>query len=271
MSCRKCGNNSCSCNRNYVQIKHIVGQNGTNGWSPIFEFVPYGDNILKKLTGYIGGTGTMPTANVGLYVAENSYTSNIEAALNFKGELGNPGVEGPKGEIGPKGDKGDTGQTGEKGVKGDQGIQGIQGPKGDTGLQGPIGNPGPAGEDGVQGVDGQSAYEIAVSEGFPGSEEDFVEMMLSLHYEEDDLDSSSNPNKIFSVFRMSFLPDPGTYTYRSGDWYLITDGSERNLYIVNPLGMPELFSSRTAVTTIVSTEPPSGVAPDGAEWIMYKD
>ena len=62
----------------------------------------------------------------------------------------------------PRGDVGVTGAQGEQGVQGVQGIQGIQG---ETGLQG------------MQGDIGSSAYQVAVANGFVGTE---VEWLLSL-------------------------------------------------------------------------------------------
>ena len=70
------------------------------------------------------------------------------------------------GARGPKGDKGDTGDTG---PQGDQGIQGIQGVKGDTGDTGPIGATGP---------DGLSAYEVAVADGFSGTESEWLTSLV---------------------------------------------------------------------------------------------
>jgi len=61
-----------------------------------------------------------------------------------------------KGEKGDKGDKGEQGIPGDQGLQGDQGIQGIQG------IQG------------VQGEEGLSAYEVAVSEGYTGSEAEWL-------------------------------------------------------------------------------------------------
>lgn len=83
-----------------------------------------------------------------------------------------------------KGDKGDKGDTGEKGDKGDTGDQGPQGDKGDTGASAyDI-----AVENGFEGTEeewlaslkgdtGDSAYEIAVSVGYEGTEEEWVESL----------------------------------------------------------------------------------------------
>ena len=66
-------------------------------------------------------------------------------------EVGN--VKGPKGDIGEQGPKGDTG---------DKGEPGEQGPKGDKGDTGEVGN------------DGLSAYEIAVKNGYIGTEPEWL-------------------------------------------------------------------------------------------------
>lgn len=50
------------------------------------------------------------------------------------------------------------------------GPQGPQGPQGIQGIQGPKGDKGDPGNDGVIGVDGKSAYELAVENGFVGTE-----------------------------------------------------------------------------------------------------
>lgn len=54
------------------------------------------------------------------------------------------------------------------GPQGPQGEQGIQGPQGDKGEKGDTGPQGPA------GIDGKSAYQIAVDEGFVGSETEWL-------------------------------------------------------------------------------------------------
>jgi len=59
---------------------------------------------------------------------------------------------------------GPQGNPGPQGLKGDTGIQGPAGPTGPTGPQGPIGATGPTGPQGL------SAYEVAVANGFVGTE-----------------------------------------------------------------------------------------------------
>ena len=114
---------------------------------------------------------------------ELGFTGTFEEFLaKFKGE------RGEKGEDGAAGAKGDTG---ERGIPGERGADGLPGAKGERGEQGPIGPTGPKGADGLPGTkgergadgakgdkgdtgergrDGASAYEIAVKNGYIGSE-----------------------------------------------------------------------------------------------------
>ena len=65
--------------------------------------------------------------------------------------------------------KGETGAAGSTGPQGPQGIQGTQGP------QGPQGQQGVAGEN---GADGESAYQIAVDNGFEGTEQEWLASLV---------------------------------------------------------------------------------------------
>ena len=65
-------------------------------------------------------------------------------------------------------------------------LKGEQGPKGDEGPQGPMGPQGPKGErgrdgangqDGLNGVNGLSAYEIALKNGFVGTEKQWIQYL----------------------------------------------------------------------------------------------
>lgn len=64
--------------------------------------------------------------------------------------------------IGPKGDKGDKGDTGIAGANGANGINGTNGVKGDKGDKG---------DDGLNGL---SSYEIAVAQGYIGTESEWL-------------------------------------------------------------------------------------------------
>ena len=88
----------------------------------------------------------------------------VKGDAGAKGEQGERGLQGLQGVAGAKGEKGDPGV---QGAPGKDGAQGLPGAKGDPGAQGIQGLPG---KDGAQGADGKSAYQIAVAQGFAGSE-----------------------------------------------------------------------------------------------------
>lgn len=69
--------------------------------------------------------------------------------------------------VGPKGDTGDQGPQGIQGIPGEAGSEGPQGLQGE---QGPQGIPGQDGADGATGASGLSAYQVAVANGFVGTE-----------------------------------------------------------------------------------------------------
>ena len=117
------------------------------------------------------------------------------------GPQGPQGPTGPQGATGPQGNTGATGATGPTGPQGPQGpqgndgnhgnsayeiavaegfvgtqsewiasVEGVAGPQGDTGPAGPAGPAGPTGPEGPTGPQGDSAYLVAVADGFIGNE-----------------------------------------------------------------------------------------------------
>ena len=84
-----------------------------------------------------------------------------QPARGAQGERGLPGADGAKGDKGEQGERGLTGAKGDKGSDGLDGKDGLPGAKGTDGLPG---------KNGVDGKDGKSAYQIAVEQGFAGSE-----------------------------------------------------------------------------------------------------
>ena len=58
------------------------------------------------------------------------------------------------------------------GAPGPQGLRGLQGVQGDTGLTGPMGPAGPS------GADGKSAYEVAIDNGFIGTEQEWLDSLV---------------------------------------------------------------------------------------------
>ena len=94
---------------------------------------------------------------------------NTGTAQDFLNTLVGP--SGPQGPQGFQGLAGNDGATGPQGPQGPQGIQGVAGPSGASGTAGP------AGDQGINGTNGRSAYEIAVLNGFVGTE---TQWLLSL-------------------------------------------------------------------------------------------
>ena len=87
-----------------------------------------------------------------------------------QGERGLPGERGIQGLQGAQGIQGLPGVKGDTGERGEQGERGLTGAKGDKGSDGLDGKDGLPGAKGVDGKDGKSAYQIAVEQGFAGSE-----------------------------------------------------------------------------------------------------
>ena len=100
----------------------------------------------------------------------------------LKPARGEQGLQGVRGERGLQGERGAQGERGIQGLQGVQGLQGLPGVKGDAGAKGEQGVQGLRGLTGAKGVDGlpgakgadgkdgKSAYQIAVEQGFAGSE-----------------------------------------------------------------------------------------------------
>lgn len=74
--------------------------------------------------------------------------------------------------------RGPAGQQGEPGIQGIQGVQGEPGIQGIQGIQGVQGEPGIQGEQGLPGDDGLSAYQIAVANGFTGTESEWLASLV---------------------------------------------------------------------------------------------
>ena len=83
-------------------------------------------------------------------------------------EKGDPGAAGPPGATGPQGPPGVPGITGPQGPKGETGSQGEQGQQGLQGVQG---------DEGPTGAPGDSAYQVAVNNGFVGDEQAWLDSL----------------------------------------------------------------------------------------------
>ena len=63
----------------------------TGGWTPTVTFEIYNGKRIVKITGYVGGVGTLPdalAANVGKYIGEGKYTTDKNSAIDFGGKNG---------------------------------------------------------------------------------------------------------------------------------------------------------------------------------------
>ena len=115
---------------------------------------------LDGKVGTGGGNGLTP------HIGDNGnwWIGDTDTLKPARGERGLQGVRGERGLQGERGAQGERGLTGAKGDKGSDGLNGKDG------LPGAKGVDGLPGKNGVDGKDGKSAYQIAVAQGFAGSE-----------------------------------------------------------------------------------------------------
>lgn len=120
------------------------------------------------------------------------------------------GVPGPKGDSAYESWLKQPGNAGKPESEFVLSIKGAKGDKGEKGEKGTDGTNGVNGKDGTNGDDGASAYEIAVSGGFVGTEAQWLE---SLHGEKGDTGDKGDPALAFEikgrVTNASELPRPG--------------------------------------------------------------
>lgn len=100
----------------------------------------------KRLVNVANATSDTDAVNLSQLKAVDNKIIALQTQVDGLGNAGGTGTQGPKG------DQGDTGA---------QGVQGIQGPKGDKGD---------TGAQGVKGDNGLSAFDVAVKNGFTGTE-----------------------------------------------------------------------------------------------------
>lgn len=144
--------------------------------------------------------------------ANSSQVIEVEVVgVGPQGPQGVQGIPGPQGDQGPQGIPGAKGDQGDQGPQGVPGVDGVDGVDGDDGrevelqksathvqwryvgdvdwidlvpladLKGDQGVQGPSGADGAPGADGQdgaSAYEVAVAQGFVGTEPEWLASLV---------------------------------------------------------------------------------------------
>ena len=139
-----------------------ISINGTLNNTVIEGNTPSADNILDRITFDISGSVIVARADSSGTISPEAIEKAVSDYLEKNPVTGIKGEKGDPGEPGPKGEKGDPGEPGPKGEKGDPGEPG---PKGDPG------NPGEPGQD------GKSAYDVAVENGFVGTESEWLESL----------------------------------------------------------------------------------------------
>lgn len=126
-------------------------------------------NGPRGLPGANGADGSDGASAYAVAVANGFVGTEAEWLASL---VGADGAQGPQGDTGP------TGATGPAGPTGATGPQGPTGSTGATGATGPAGDTGPAGSDGAPGADGDSAYAVAVANGFVGTEAEWLTSLI---------------------------------------------------------------------------------------------
>lgn len=85
----------------------LNGTNGTNGWSPLYAVVARDNDLVLRISGWTGGTGTQPA--VGQYLGSSGLVNDINQAVNIRGTKGDQGDQGIQGETGADGKDGSNG------------------------------------------------------------------------------------------------------------------------------------------------------------------
>lgn len=139
-----------------------VDNNGNISWQKSESDTPPTTKNIKGEKGDTGENGVTPSITVNATVAPTAGTPS--ASVTKSGTDAAPVFN-----INFSGLKGETGAAGATGPQGPQGIQGTQGPQGPQGAQGVAGE---------SGADGESAYQIAVNNGFVGTEEEWLASLV---------------------------------------------------------------------------------------------
>lgn len=141
-------------------------------------------NGEKGDTGETGANGTDGQDGKSAYeiAVESGYTgTETEWLASLKGEKGDTGETGAAGADGADGADGKSAYeiwlaAGNAGTEAEF-LESLKGEKGDTGAQGEQGLQGETGAAGADGQDGKSAYEIAVENGYAGTESEWLESL----------------------------------------------------------------------------------------------
>jgi hypothetical protein len=146
----------------------IAGSNGTNGVDGAVGAT--GLQGLQGIQGVAGPIGPVgPQGPIGLTGATGS-----QGLPGIQGVAGPTGATGAIGPVGPQGAQGLPGTNGTNGTNGVDGAVGATGSQGIQGIQGVAGPIGAQGLPGTNGTNGSSAYQVALTNGFVGSESQWL-------------------------------------------------------------------------------------------------
>ncbi|WP_421877528.1 hypothetical protein [Marinoscillum sp.] len=166
-------------------LASLKGSDGTDGAHGLQgEAGATGDTGAAGADGQDGASAYEIAISNGFAGTESEWLASLEGA---DGATGAQGIQGLKGD---RGDKGDTGADGSDGSDGasayeiavsngfagteSEWLASLEGADGEQGIQGLKGDKGDAGAAGKDGSDGVSAYEIAISNGFAGTESEWL-------------------------------------------------------------------------------------------------
>ena len=136
-----------------------------------------GDGVVSVVGGGEGIPGEDGASAYEIAVAngfDGTEQQWLTSLIGPAGADGPPGADGINGVDGAPGADGAPGEQGPPGADGINGVDGAPGADGAPGEQGPPGADGINGVDGAPGADGASAYEIAVANGFEGTEQQWL-------------------------------------------------------------------------------------------------
>jgi hypothetical protein len=128
---------------------------------------PQGAQGAQGTQGIQGATGASGADGV----------TGADGAAGTNGTNGTQGTQGATGTAGADGAAGTNGTDGTQGTQGTTGTAGAAGAAGADGVDGTDGldgNTGAAGIDGTNGLDGASAYQLALTNGFTGTEAEWL-------------------------------------------------------------------------------------------------
>lgn len=150
-------------------------------------------NSLKGMQGESGPAGNNGSDGMSAYqiALKNGFSgTEVEWLNSLRGKDGAPGIQGVPGVSGKDGQRGERGLSAYEIAK-NNGFTGseqdwvasLRGKDGSDGKPGERGEPGTPGKNGEKGVDGQSAYQLWLSKGNTGTEDEFLDSLRGLRGE----------------------------------------------------------------------------------------